>query len=606
MKTFLPLLILVAALAGVVVLLPGPDPEAGESGRSDNSGPAIAITNVRLFDGTDVIESATLVFEEGHITAAGAEVDIPPGATSGATIGATIIDAAGQTALPGLIDAHVHTFGEARADALRFGVTTMLDMFTMPSEFERTRGERDALTPTDRADLFSAGYLATAAGGHGTQYGINVPVVEGPGQADDWVQARIDEGSDWIKIVIEDGSTWSSTLPTLDAATVRALVEASHERGVLALAHVSTRADALMALDAGVDGLVHLFADRPVDASFIENVRAAGAFIVPTTTVLAAVHGRPTDAITGTPALAERLSPAQRDGLKQRFPGAELRQGRWPQVLDNINALHAAGVPLLAGSDAPNPGTAHGASMHHELALLVEAGLEPIEALRAATSVSARAFGLDGRGCLKVGCRADIVLVDGNPIESIADTAQLAGVWKNGHAVEIAVEQPVDGNGSETTAAAPAEPLDLLEDRERWMAASDQYSGGQSEAAIIATDDSAPDSLRVEGTLRSGFAFPYAGVMWNSAAIPMQATDHSGHDRLQITIEGEAERYRVMFFSGSQSAQPIWQDVPAGQEVTLHLDEFGTLDRTQLRAIGVFAFEPMGDFEFRIRAARLQ
>jgi nucleotide-binding universal stress UspA family protein len=82
-----------------------------------------------------------------------------------------------QTLLPGLIDAHVHSYGGARKDALRFGVTTVLDMFRPPFDFPEVETQRDSLSSTNQADLFSAGFLATEAGGHGTQYGIEVPTL---------------------------------------------------------------------------------------------------------------------------------------------------------------------------------------------------------------------------------------------------------------------------------------------------------------------------------------------------------------------------------------------------------------------------------------------
>ena len=97
-----------------------------------------------------------------------------------------------------------------------FGVTTLLDMFRPPLDQMAMIEARQSLSGTDNADLFSAGYLATTSGGHGTQYGIQVPTISGPDQAEAWVAQRLADGSDYIKIVIEDGSTWSSPLPTLD------------------------------------------------------------------------------------------------------------------------------------------------------------------------------------------------------------------------------------------------------------------------------------------------------------------------------------------------------------------------------------------------------
>ena len=93
-------------------------------------------------------------------------------------------------------------------------------------------------------------------------------------------------------------------------------------------------------------------------------------------------------------------------------------------------------MPILAGTDAPNPGTAHGASIHRELELLVRAGLSPLEALRAATSVPARAFALHDRGRIAPGLRADLVLVDGDPTRDILATRNIVAIWKLGRIVD--------------------------------------------------------------------------------------------------------------------------------------------------------------------------
>jgi imidazolonepropionase-like amidohydrolase len=93
-------------------------------------------------------------------------------------------------------------------------------------------------------------------------------------------------------------------------------------------------------------------------------------------------------------------------------------------------------VPILAGTDAPNPGTAHGVSIHREMELLVEAGLTPQQALAAATSVPARAFRLDDRGRIAPGLRADLVLAGGDPLKDITETRNIVRIWKGGKAVE--------------------------------------------------------------------------------------------------------------------------------------------------------------------------
>jgi imidazolonepropionase-like amidohydrolase len=113
--------------------------------------------------------------------------------------------------------------------------------------------------------------------------------------------------------------------------------------------------------------------------------------------------------------------------------------GQLAVALENLRRLHTAGVAVLAGTDAPVPGTAHGVSMHGEMALLVRAGFTPVEALAAATSVPADVFGLGDRGRVKPGYRGDLLLVEGDPTKDVADTLRIDRIWKNGYVVDRGV-----------------------------------------------------------------------------------------------------------------------------------------------------------------------
>ena len=101
---------------------------------------------------------------------------------------------------------------------------------------------------------------------------------------------------------------------------------------------------------------------------------------------------------------------------------------------ENVRRMKASGVTMLAGTDAPNLGS-FGISLHGQLELLMRAGLTPAEALRAATQAPAKAFGLTDRGQIKPGSRADLVLVDGNPLDDIRITRAIVRVFKNGYEV---------------------------------------------------------------------------------------------------------------------------------------------------------------------------
>ncbi|GJG85968.1 hypothetical protein tb265_11490 [Gemmatimonadetes bacterium T265] len=121
-----------------------------------------------------------------------------------------------------------------------------------------------------------------------------------------------------------------------------------------------------------------------------------------------------------------------RGSLAVRVPPGPWSAYRLADAEAAVGALARAGVPVLAGTNAPGPGTAHGASLHRELELLVASGLCPVEALASATSTPARVFGLHDRGRIAVGLRADLLLVDGDPSADVRATRAVAGVWKLG------------------------------------------------------------------------------------------------------------------------------------------------------------------------------
>jgi len=449
----------VGALAGFFWALPEPGDE-----RLAAPAEGFVVRDVRLFDGERVVEQATVVVRAGRIVEAGPGVAVPPGLE--------VVDGRGRTLLPGLIDAHVHTWGNALAETLNFGVTTVLDMFSDPGPARELRRSRASFAPRAHADLFSAGWLATAPRGHGTQFGLPVPTLSTPDEAAVWVDARLAEGSDYIKIVYEprDANGLGAPFPSLDGATLAALVAATQARGRLAVVHVSRLFAAHEALEAGADGLVHVHADRVADDALVQLARERGAFVTPTLAVIAGIDPtlplpegsdtieknggenrggtrgdsrrnnqresqRENQRFAADPAVRPYLTPEQRRGLESS-PGTKLVMFRLATALASVRTLHEGGVEILAGSDAPNPGTAHGASLHHELELLVRAGLTPIEALRAATSVPARRFGLADRGRIAPGLRADLLLVAGDPTTEIRATRTIERIWKNGAAVE--------------------------------------------------------------------------------------------------------------------------------------------------------------------------
>lgn len=597
---------LVATLAAAVLAQerstptqPSSTTKAAPASAQDNS---FAIRDVRVFDGERVIEHASVVVRDGRIALVGTDAELPQGLE--------VVNGAGKTLLPGLIDAHVHSWGNTRADALRFGVTTELDMLGDWHRLPQIEQQRQSLARTAQADLWSAGAAVTAPGGHGTQYGMQVPTLEADGDAAAFVAARVEEGSDYIKIIVEDLSAYGTArrMPTVTSPQVAAAIDAAHRHDRLAVVHVSRRASALHAVEAGADGLAHLFIDAPVDDTFAQAARSHDSFVIPTLSVLLGIAGTGEGAaLAADPRLQPLLSGEQVASLKAAFPLGARDPDLAERLLASVGALHAAGVTLLAGTDAGNPGTAHGASLHGELELLVRAGLSPAEALNAATVATARAFGLDDRGRIAPGLRADLVLVDGNPLADITATRAIATVWKNGYAIERAAAKP-----AQPAAAAPDDTLISDFDGDAigasfgaWQPTTDAIAGGAStvEHALIAggADDSR-GALAVRGEIRSGFAFPWAGVIFFPASEAMQAVDFSARTELVFRVRGDGRRYNAMLFSGpSMQGMPSMQPFTAGKtwtEVRLPLKGFVGADLAQLRAIAFTAGQPAGEFEF--------
>jgi imidazolonepropionase-like amidohydrolase len=611
-RTILIAVVALGALALFFRLLPEPPRET--SGRpaahvENEMAGDFAVTNVRLFDGEQFTENTDVLVENGRIQAVGRNLDVDDGTER--------IPGEGMTLMPGLIDSHVHVFGDALEQALHFGVTTELDMFTTPDVLGPARDRREKLGAQKVADLFSAGILATAPGGHGTQYGIDIPTLEAPEQAEAFVDARLAEGSDYIKIVYDDGSTFGADFASIDRATLNALVDAAHARDVLAVVHVSDLPSARHAIKAGADGLAHVFADQPVDGEFISLIRDSGAFVIPTLSVLESVAGTESSSrLLEDPRINRFLDPAARQQLENRFgPG---RGEAFIQLAkNNVERLAEAGIPILAGTDAPNPGTAHGASLHRELVLLTESGLANSRALASATSVPARAFDLDNRGRIREGAIADLVLVGGNPATDITATRAIARIWKDGREIE---RRPPDKQSPDVPTApddAEAGDFDGLTDASEaripaqfgfgWQVTTDAMRGGNSRASLEPVSPGAAGSagaLAVTGEVKPGFAWPWAGVIFCPATEPMEPVDFTEKSELVFHARGDGGTYTVMLFSGASAqgmpAQVQFETRADWREIRLPLERFDGADTGRLRGVAFTAGPAKGEFRFAI------
>ena len=352
-------------------------------------------TNVRVFDGTGLSEPTDVHIVDGLLaTAAPAEADH--------------VDGHGATLLPGLIDGHAHIDNQKQLQRMAAaGITTVLDMAA--PDPDRVRALRDLpLLPQLRSALGPAsapGAFPTARGGFAA-----ATAVTGPEDAQRAVTAHQRAGADYLKIIVEDPRVPPHA--ALDVPTIAALTKAAREVGLLSVAHASAYAAVEHAVEGGVDVLTHVPIDRPIDAPLAERIAAAGIPVVPTLIMMRGV--------------AEAVGRMRRGAVA------------YDRAIASIEALHAAGVVIGAGTDAntgPLNAVSYGDSLLEELDLLVGAGLSPVEALAAATSVVAGVFRLADRGAVKIGLRADLVLVDGDPTSDITAVRNVRDVRIGGAAV---------------------------------------------------------------------------------------------------------------------------------------------------------------------------
>ncbi|PHR91709.1 MAG: hypothetical protein COA69_10990 [Robiginitomaculum sp.] len=594
--------IIVIGLLGIMLFaLPTSESKPVQISDASLTGNSFAIENTRIFDGVKMHENYALIIKDGVITDMGEDVTIPKNMKT--------YNGADKTVLPGLIDAHTHTYAAALKDSLRFGVTTNFDMFTDVQILKTQKEKRLGVSETQDADLWSAGMLATVQGGHGSQFPVAIETLTKPQDAQAWVAKRVAEGSDYIKIVYMPNNPY---FKSLDLDTASALIKAAHDHNVMALAHISSLSAAQDMLDANIDGLVHVFADEPVTEKFATQAAKDKVFIIPTLAVLAAVDGQKFGAaIVENTLAAPYLTPEQKQGLASDFgagfPGFDFNLG-----LENTRKLHKAGVIILAGSDAPNPGTTHGASLHQEMALLVRAGLTQMEALRAATSASVKAFGITDRGTIKIGARADLVILSTNPAEHIANTFDIDMVIKNGYVIKRQAQKETSVSktsllegailGSFNTGITP--PSALKQQGFIWSATDDQVANGNSKSTLSFTApgaDNTGGALHVHADVQADFFFPWAGA---SFSMP-DGTAHSIeiYKTVNFQIRGTPGAYKAMFFSTYSNGAPPTQGFTVDEDwktITLDIDTFSGFEPKSFLAFAITTGTKTGIFDYDI------
>jgi imidazolonepropionase-like amidohydrolase len=339
----------------------------------------IVIRGARVVDGTgSSVRIATVVIRGSRIeaVAAGEGAAVPPDAR--------VIDADGKTLLPGLFDLHTHLaasgvagvagdWGKNLKAYLACGVTTVNNYSTygeMIAPMQRLLAS--GALPGPRVNM--AVRLSTP-GGHGTESGwgdFMTLTASTPEEAHARMKTALAYRPDVIKI-FTDGWRYGTApdLTSMNVETLAAMVADAHAAGVRVFTHTVTLQGAKIAAQAGVDVLAHGVGDAAVDDELIGLLTPLRTLDLPYAAARAIAAGR-----AAAQPVVNQVNTA--------------RQRRWGFLLDNVRRLHQAGVGVGVGTDAGETATYHGYSTLHEMELLVEAGMTPLEAIEAATSVSAR------------------------------------------------------------------------------------------------------------------------------------------------------------------------------------------------------------------------
>jgi imidazolonepropionase-like amidohydrolase len=410
----------------------------------------VAFRGATLVDGTGASprENALVVVENGRIVSAGPS---GPAVLAALPPGAEVRDVSGKWIVPGLIDAHVHAESdEDLKQMLRWGVTTVR---LMAEDVRTARALAEASAKSDAIpDVFPAAPIFTAPGGWWDQGEPPDASLDrtpaDPEAARRAVRAAKELGSREVKLMLDDMG-WCRDpvprLPRMAPAVANALLSTASALGMRASVHAPNLADARAAIAAGATLLAHGVLER-LDRATVEKMKTRPVYYVPTMDVFefladtrAFVDGVLKDPLVtrpgGLPAetVARYRSKEYSDGYRRRYPNFQNVWSRLPVLRENLRRLHAAGVPVALGTDMwAFPGL--GASI--ELDLFVKAGLSPLEALRAATQVSARSLGTESdRGTVEPGKRADFLVLSGDPLADVRNVRKIVDVYKRGQRV---------------------------------------------------------------------------------------------------------------------------------------------------------------------------
>jgi imidazolonepropionase-like amidohydrolase len=353
----------------------------GLNDSQESAGVAIAVMGT-LIDGTGAapVPDAVVIINDGYITAVGPRkgMKIPKNAR--------VLRFPRGTLLPGFINAHVHSkYDEKLLQTwAREGVTTVRDLAEATDKPWFTLRDRLRANPKN-ARIVAAGPVLTVVDGFLKEVSL---IVNSPQDAQEKVNKLIDAGADVIKIGLN-----SPIYPELSPEVVKAIVEAAHSRGKPVAAHVISAHGMGVAVEAGVDDINHLAPIGDKSEALIQQTVAAGIYWIPT--------------------LEPSLPPPGKAAHPGKTPAREKAEASFKRF------LQLGGAVALGNDSGTMPGVQVGMPVK-EILMMQEIGMTPMQVIEAATRHAARVCGLEKElGTLQAGKRADLFVVEGNPLEDL-------------------------------------------------------------------------------------------------------------------------------------------------------------------------------------------
>jgi len=411
----------------------------------------IFLKNITLIDGTGnrALSNSNMLIQADTI--AGINVKKIPAA-------AKIIDMAGKTIMPEIINTHGHLgllkgTKTSYENYTRENIISQLEKYQsfgigavlcLGTDYDIIFGMRDS-SQADKlpgAMIFTAGYGFGAANG-GPSFNFTVNKIYKPADPEEAIKdvqqlARLKP--DFIKMWVDD---FYGQLPTMKPEIYRAIISEAHKQGLRVAAHVFHLEDARQLVDAGIDALAHSIRDKDIDDALLDAMKQKDVTYIPTLSLdeYQFIYTQKPDWVNDPffkaslePGVYEMINSQEYIDRLKANPSFPKMNMYFQTALRNLAKIYKRGIKVALGTDSgATPVRAQGFSEHLELELMTEAGLTPLEAITCATRNGSQLLHIDKKyGTLEKGKKANFIVLSANPENNIKNTRSIVGVWRDG------------------------------------------------------------------------------------------------------------------------------------------------------------------------------